>query len=210
MKNKILPILFTFGLIFAFGFNLVGQEKKEKKKIPQVYLVKFQTTVGDFVVEVHRDWARNGADRFYTLASSGFYDDCRFFRAVPDFMVQFGISGDPEVSAKWITKSIKDDPVLRSNKRGTVTFATSGPDSRTTQVFINTKMAGNTSLDSRGFAPFGQVISGMDVVDRIYSGYGEKTTDKQQLIQLQGNKYLDAEFPKLDGITKATVVLNPN
>ena len=169
-----------------------------------VYLVKFETTAGDFVVEVHPDWAPKGADRFREMVKGGLLDDCRFFRVIKDFMVQFGINGDPEVSKVWKTKTIKDDPVKKSNKRGYITFATSGPDSRTTQVFINYK--DNRRLDDMGFAPFGQVISGMDVVDKLNDKYGPTPSDSQPRIQAEGNKFLDAKFPGLDSIKKATIV----
>lgn len=171
------------------------------------YRVKFETTAGNFVVEVHPDWAPIGAERFHDLVSKGFYNDCKFFRVVQQpepFMVQFGINGDPAVMDKWRDEKIKDDPVRRSNKKGYITFATSGPDSRTTQVFINYKA--NTFLDNQGFAPFGEVVEGMDVVEKLYSGYGESPSRQQGRIQKEGNKYLESAFPKLDSIKKATLV----
>ena len=205
MKSRSLSVLVACGLVIAFGINLVGQDKQDNKKAPAKFQVKFETTCGVFVVEVQREWAMNGADRFYDLVKQGFYNDCKFFRVVPEFMVQFGINGDPSVSAKWRDAMIKDDPVMKSNKRGFVTFAKSNrPNSRTTQIFINTKAAGNTFLDSSGFAPFGQVIEGMDVVDKIYSKYGEQPD--QGAIQEKGNEYLNAKFPKLDGVKKATII----
>ena len=164
--------------------------------------VKFETTAGDFVVKVHPDWAPNGAERFRELVKVGFFDDTKFFRVVPDFMVQWGINGDPKVQADWRDAKIKDDVVKKSNKKGYMTFATSGKDSRTSQVFINFK--NNTFLDDQGFAPFAEVVDGMDVVQKIYSGYGEKPNQGQ--IQSSGNKYLNASFPKLDGIKKAMIV----
>jgi peptidyl-prolyl cis-trans isomerase A (cyclophilin A) len=177
------------------------------EKAPAVYKAKFDTSKGTFVIEVHRDWAPNGADRFYNLVKNGFFDDARFFRVISGFMVQFGISGDPKVSAVWQDANIKDDPTKQSNQRGFVTFATAGPNTRTTQVFIN--FADNAALDSQGFAPFGQVISGMDVVDALYSGYGEGAPSgegpAQGHIQSQGNAYLAKGFPKLDLIRKATI-----
>ena len=171
------------------------------------YRVKFETTVGNFVVEVHRDWAPIGAERFHELVTARFYDECKFFRVVqkPEpFMVQFGISGDPKVMDEWRDKKIKDDPVRKSNKRGYITFATSGTDSRTTQVFINFKA--NTFLDNKGFAPFGEVVEGMDVVESLYSIYGEAPSQQQGKIQKEGNKFLEANFPNLDSIKKATLV----
>ena len=177
------------------------------EKAPPTYKAKFDTSKGAFVIEVHRDWAPNGADRFYNLVKNGFFNDARFFRVISGFMVQFGIHADPKISGVWRDADIKDDPVKQSNKRGFVTFATAGPDTRTTQVFIN--FADNTALDDQGFSPFGQVISGMDVVDQLYSEYGEGAPSgqgpDQGLVQKQGNAYLAKGFPKLDFIRKATI-----
>ncbi len=180
-----------------------------KDKAPDVFKAKFTTTKGAFVVEVHRDWAPNGADRFYDLVKLGFFDDTRFFRAVEGFMVQFGLSGDPAVSAKWQRANVTDDPVAQSNKRGFITFAqTNAPNTRATQVFINS--ADNARLDAMRFAPFGQVVQGMDVIDSLYKGYGEGAPmgsgPDQGRVQAQGNAYLDTAFPKLDGITHAEIV----
>ncbi len=173
-----------------------------KEQAPPVYKAKFDTSAGTFVVEVHRDWAPNGADRFYNLVKNGFFDNCRFFRVVPNFMVQFGINGEPAVQSAWRSANIPDDPVKQSNKPGYVTFAqTSAPNSRSTQVFIN--FADNSFLDNQRFAPFGKVISGMDVVNKIYSGYGEQPN--QGSIQMEGNAYLEKSFPKLDYVKKATI-----
>ena len=141
------------------------------EKAPAVYQAKFDTSKGAFVIEVHRDWAPNGADRFYNLVKNGFYNDVRFFRVLDGFMAQFGINGNPNLSAVWRNANIKDDPVKQSNTRGTITFATAGPNTRTTQVFIN--FGDNAGLDGQGFSPFGKVVSGMDVVDSLYGGYGE-------------------------------------
>jgi peptidyl-prolyl cis-trans isomerase A (cyclophilin A) len=168
---------------------------------PAIFRVVVTTSKGPFTVEVHRDWAPHGADRFHDLVKSGFYDQNRFFRVVPNFVVQWGIQGDPAVQAKWRDKAIPDDPVTQGNRTGTITFATSGPNTRTTQLFIN--LANNPSLDSTGFAPFGQVISGLNVVESLYSGYGE--TPDQNAIQMQGNAYLQGQFPKLDYIETARV-----
>jgi peptidyl-prolyl cis-trans isomerase A (cyclophilin A) len=183
---------------------------KAKEKAPAVYKAKFTTTKGDFVIEVHRDWAPNGADRFYNLVKMGFFDDTRFFRAVENFMVQFGISGDPAVNAKWAAANIEDDPVKQSNTRGFVTFAqTNMPNSRSTQVFVN-YTDGNARLDGMRFAPFGKVTEGMDIVDSLFKGYGEGAPGgmgpDQGRIQAQGNAYLDAKFPKLDGVKQAVIV----
>jgi peptidyl-prolyl cis-trans isomerase A (cyclophilin A) len=172
-------------------------------KAPDVFQASFTTTKGDFVIEVHRDWAPNGADRFYNLVKAGFFDDTRFFRVVDGFMVQFGISGDPAVAAKWKNATIQDEPPKQSNKPAYVTFAKTGaPNSRTTQIFIN--YGDNTRLDAMGFAPFGQVVKGMDAVNAIYKGYGE--SPDQGAIQSQGNAYLDPKFPKLDGVKHAEIV----
>jgi peptidyl-prolyl cis-trans isomerase A (cyclophilin A) len=177
-------------------------------KAPATYKVKFDTSKGSFVVEVHRDWAPNGADRFYNLVKNGFYNDARFFRVISGFMVQFGINGDPQISKVWRDANIKDDPVKASNKRGMITFATAGPDTRTTQVFIN--FGDNAGLDDQGFAPFGQVISGMDAVDALYAEYGEGAPQghgpNQGVVQSMGNAYLAKAFPKLDYIKTATIV----
>ncbi len=178
-----------------------------KEQAPPTYRVKFDTSKGPFVVEVHRDWAPNGADRFYNLVKNGFYDNTRFFRVISGFMVQFGVNGDPKVSAVWREARIKDDPVRQGNGRGFITFATAGPNTRTTQVFIN--FGDNTSLDRQGFAPFGQVVSGMNVVDALYSGYGEGAPQgagpEQGRLQSEGNQYLAQGFAKLDYIKKATI-----
>jgi len=157
---------------------------------------------------VHRDWAPQGADRFYELVNSGYFDGVRFFRVLPGFMAQFGIHGDPKVSAKWRNQNIPDDPVLKSNTRGMLSYATAGPGTRTTQVFIN--FGDNRMLDPQGFAPFGQVIEGMAVVDKLYAAYGEGAPrgrgPDQGRIQAEGNAYLERDFPKLDYVKKATVV----
>jgi len=171
-------------------------------KAPDVYEVKFTTTKGDFVVQVTRAWAPIGADRFYNLVKHGFFTDAAFFRVVSGFIIQFGLSANPSVNKVWQNANIKDDPVTQSNKPGYLTFATAGPNTRTTQLFIN--FGNNTFLDNQGFAPFGQVTSGMDVVQQLYSGYGE--SPDQGAIQSQGKAYLDQNFPKLDVIKTATVI----
>jgi peptidyl-prolyl cis-trans isomerase A (cyclophilin A) len=179
-----------------------------KEAAPEVYNVKFDTNIGEFVVRVTRAWAPNGADRFYNLVKNGFYDETRFFRAVPNFMVQFGINGNPAVSKVWQTARIPPDKVTQSNKKGFITFAMGGtPDTRTTQVFINFR--NNTNLDSMGFAPFGEVVSGIEVVDKIHTGYGEGAPrgagPAQGRVQAEGNAYLTKSFPKLDYIKTATI-----
>jgi peptidyl-prolyl cis-trans isomerase A (cyclophilin A) len=173
---------------------------------PDVYKVNFETTRGKFTVQVTRAWAPLGADRLYNLVKIGFYDDVAFFRVVPDFVVQFGLSGQPRVNEAWGDAHIPDDPVGTPNRRGTVTFATSGPDTRTTQLFINLK--DNPALDRMGFAPVGTVTEGMPVVQDIYPGAGERPD--QGLIQLEGNAYLRREFPRLDYIRKATIAEPPD
>ena len=170
--------------------------------------MKFTTTKGDFTVEVHRDWAPLGADRFFNLVKVGYFDDVAFFRAIEGFMVQFGIHGSGEVNAKWQPAHIDDDPAAnQTNARGMLTFATSGPNSRTTQLFINYK--DNSNLDGMGFRPFGKVIKGMDVVDKLYKGYGEGAPrgrgPRQDLAQSQGNDYFKKEFPQLDYVKKAKI-----
>ncbi|HJZ77794.1 MAG TPA: peptidylprolyl isomerase [Vicinamibacterales bacterium] len=172
-----------------------------KEQAPPTYKAAFDTSAGNFVITVHREWAPKGADRFYNLVKNGFFDDARFFRVVPNFMVQFGINGDPAIQANWQNANITDDPVKQSNKKGYVTFATRGKDTRTTQIFINFK--DNGFLDNQGFAPFGEVTSGMDAVEKITSQYGEKPN--QGAIQSDGNKYLNAQFPKLDYVKTAAI-----
>ena len=177
-------------------------------KAPETFKAQFNTTKGKFTVEVTRSLAPHGADRFFNLVRSGYFTDIAFFRVVPGFMCQFGISGDPNISAKWREATIPDDPVKGSNTRGTITFATAGPNTRTTQLFIN--FGNNTGLDRQGFAPFGKVIEGMDVVDKIYSGYGDGPPyghgPDQGRIQMEGNAYLKKDFPNLDYIKSATIV----
>ncbi len=175
---------------------------------PDSFRVKFETTKGDFTVEVTRAWAPKGVDRFYRLVNDGYFKDIRFFRVLPGFMAQFGLSGNPALNAKMDSLRIPDDPVTQSNKRGMVTFATAGPDTRSSQFFINYK--DNASLDSQGFAPFGKVVDGMKAVDAMYSGYGEGAPNglgpSQDSIRTKGNEYLRRAFPKLDYIKSATIV----
>jgi peptidyl-prolyl cis-trans isomerase A (cyclophilin A) len=171
-------------------------------KAPESFQVKFTTTKGDFVVDVTRAWAPLGADRFYNLVKHGFFTDAAFFRNVPGFIVQFGLSADPAVNKVWQSANIKDDPGKQSNAPATITFATAGPNTRTTQLFIN--FGSNSFLDSQGFSPFGKVTSGMDVVQKLYSGYGERPD--QGAITSQGKAYLDKNFPDIDMIKSATLV----
>jgi peptidyl-prolyl cis-trans isomerase A (cyclophilin A) len=180
------------------------------EKAPDVYRARFETTKGAFVIEVTRAWAPLGADRFYNLVKNGYYSGCRFFRVVADFMVQFGINGDPKLNTVWRQARIQDDPVKQSNKRGFVSFATSGANSRTTQVFINFSDR-NVQLDGMGFAPFGKVVEGMNIVERLYSGYGDGAPrgsgPDQGKLQMEGNAYLDKGFTKLDSIKSAIIVV---
>jgi peptidyl-prolyl cis-trans isomerase A (cyclophilin A) len=177
---------------------------------PESYKVKFETTKGDFVIQVTRAWAPNGADRFFNLVKIGYYDGAVFFRVIEGFMAQVGMHGDPAVGAAWMKASIPDDPPTQSNTRGMVTFAALGtPNSRTTQFFIN--FGDNSYLKQYGpFAPFGQVVEGMKVVDSLYSGYGEGAPKgrgpSQGEIARQGNAYLKASFPELDAITRASLL----
>jgi peptidyl-prolyl cis-trans isomerase A (cyclophilin A) len=179
-------------------------------RAPADFSVRVETTAGSFTIEVHRDWAPHGADRFYELVRAGYYDDSRFFRVVPGRWVQFGISGRPDVAEKWRGLTIPDDPLTHSNTRGYVAFSNTGRDTRSTQVYINT--GDNSRNDSEaGFAPFGQVVDGMDVVDRLYGGYGEHSgsgmrAGHQDAMFAGGNAYMDREFPKLDKLLRATVV----
>jgi peptidyl-prolyl cis-trans isomerase A (cyclophilin A) len=175
-----------------------------KEVAPAEFRASFDTSVGPFVVLVHRSWAPKGADRFYNLVKNGFFDGTRFFRVMPNFMVQFGINGDPAIQGPWRDADIADDPVTQGNKRGTMTFANRGPNSRSTQVFINFK--DNSFLNDR-FAPFGEIESGMEVVDKINAEYGERPD--QGRIQAQGNAYLTKAFPRLDYVKKATIVKAP-
>lgn len=215
LKNVVYGVA---GILLASAVAFAGQANLDKlaklrrpstltEQAPAVFKVNVDTSKGAFVIEVHRDWAPLGADRFYNLVKNGFYDDTRFFRVLPNFMAQFGINGNPSVAAAWQNAVIKDDPSKQSNQRGYVTFATRGPNTRTTQLFINFK--DNSPLDRQGFVPFGRVVSGMDVVDKLYDGYGEGsprgTGPDQGRIQSEGNAYLTKAFPKLDYVKTATI-----
>jgi peptidyl-prolyl cis-trans isomerase A (cyclophilin A) len=212
-RRSILTLTLVASLC-AFGAPALAQSGKLAnpaaltEQAPATYKARFDTSKGTFVVEVHRGWAPQGADRFYNLVKNGFYDGVRFFRVISGFMVQFGINGDPAVQAHWRTARIEDDPVTQSNERGMITFATSGPNSRTTQVFIN--FADNGNLDRLGFAPFGRVVSGMNVVDALNDEYGEGAPrgrgPDQTRMQKQGNAYLAKSFSRLDYVKKATIV----
>ena len=173
-----------------------------RAKAPDVFKVKMTTTKGDVIIQINRGWAPMGADRFYNLIRGGYYKDAAFFRVIPGFVAQFGIAARPDVTAVWEKARLIDDRVLQSNKRGTVVFATAGPNTRTTQIFINYR--DNTPLDTQGFAPFGEVVEGMDVVDKFFSGYGE--APDQGRITMFGKPYLDKSFPNLDRIVTAVVM----
>lgn len=192
----------AFGLLGTGARSADAEDAKASSK--EKFRVKFETSKGDFVVEVNPALAPKGAARFRELVDLKFYDECRFFRVVKGFVVQFGINGDPEVSKKWREDRIDDDEVKGSNVRGTLTFATSGPDSRTTQLFIN--LNDNTRLDESGFAPFAKVVEGMKVVDDLYGDYREAPSKQQGAIQAEGNAFLKENFPKLDYIKTARVV----
>jgi peptidyl-prolyl cis-trans isomerase A (cyclophilin A) len=180
------------------------------EQAPASYRVRFDTSQGLFVIAVDRAWAPLAADRFYNLVKNGFYNDTRFFRVLDGFMVQFGLHADPSVQSAWRSANLKDEPVTQRNTRGFVSFTReSGPNSRYTMIFINYK--DNSYLDADGFAPFGQVVSGMDVVDRLYSGYGRQNIPDQRRILREGNAYLQAEYPKLDFVKAATIEMDaPN
>ena len=175
---------------------------------PDVFQARFETSKGDFVIEAHRGWSVNGADRFYNLVAGGYFDNVRFFRAVAGFVVQFGIHGDPDVSAVWREQRILDDRVVMSNTRGFVSYAKGDPNTRTTQVFVN--LGDNSRLDEMGFSPFGQVVEGMDIVDQLHSAYGDgpprgRGPDQREIFR-SGNDYLSKSFPDLDFVRRATIV----
>ena len=196
------------GIAIDLNPLLHPQKTGMNQKAPPEFKVSFRTSQGEFVVKVTREWAPRGADRFYNLVKNGFYDDCRFFRVIAGFMAQFGINGDPAVSALWKGEKIEDDPGKESNTRGRISFATAGLNSRTTQLFIN--FGDNSRLDRMGFTPFGEVLEGMDVVDKINSEYGEGgprgNGPNQARIQSEGNKYLKQDYDRLDYVKSAKIV----
>ena len=204
-RALIAPILAVCAVFTSCGKKAA---EEESGPAPAEYKVLLQTTKGDVVILVHRDWAPRGADRFYELSKTGFYDGDRFFRALRGFVVQFGLNGDAKVNKRWSEIPIKDDPPKVSNKMGTVTFATSGPDSRSTQVFIN--IGDNSRLDDQGFTPFGEVTQGMENIQNFYMNYGEGppsgTGPDQAAIADIGNPYLEEHFPKLDYIKTARIL----
>lgn len=192
-------------LCFLLGFPFW-----HSSKAPAVYRVKIETTAGSFVIEAHREWAPHGADRFYELVREGYYNDSRFFRVVPGRWVQFGIAGDPQAAQRWRHRTIPDDTMVKPNTRGFIAFANTGPNTRATEVYINT--GDNSRIDrENGFAPFGQVVDGMDVVEKLYSGYGEHSgggmrAGHQDAMFAGGNAYLDQTYPRLDKLIRATLL----
>jgi len=209
MKPKRLGTAAAIAAALVAGAVVLGAPEKLMDpakltaKAPETFKARFETSKGTIVVEVHREWSPHGADRFYNLVKNGYFDGVKFFRAVPNFVVQWGIHGDPAIATKWLQAKVPDDPVKQSNKRGFVTYAMGGPNSRSVQLFIN--LVDNSRLDSMGFAPFGQVTDGMDVVDKLYNGYGEGLTKLQGRIAEEGNAFLEKNYPQLDAITKATI-----
>jgi cyclophilin family peptidyl-prolyl cis-trans isomerase len=204
------PLLLCLAWLPALAQSslLNRQDPFWKNTAPQVFSVEVATTQGKFIIEAHRSWAPHGVDRFYNLVRAGFFDDSRFFRVRADYIAQFGIAGDPAVAAVWRDQTIPDDPVRQSNLRGFVGYAMTGPNKRTTQIYIN--LRDNPQLDAQGFAPIGKVIEGFDVVSKLYSGYGENAGGgmrggKQANIFEGGNAYLDKLFPKLDKLVTAKV-----
>lgn len=181
----------------------VSSPPAKPAKAPPKFRVKFETTQGDFVIEVKREWAPLGADQFYNLVKTRYFDGNRFFRVLPGFVVQWGLNSNPKATANW-KRPIKDDPVVASNLKGYITYATAGKNTRTTQLFVN--LADNQRLDRMGFAPFGKVVSGMDVLEKLYSGYGESASNKQNSIRTIGLPFLKDNFPKLDYIKTARIL----
>lgn len=213
MRRQLVTALLVLAVTVTWGADALPQAPAPSSKLadpsqltetaPGLFRARFETSKGPFVIEVHRDWAPIGADRFYNLVKNGFYDGTRFFRVRPGFMAQFGLHGNPDIQRPWQMAFLRDDPVMQKNLRGFVTFTTEGrPQSRFTQIFIN--YADNSRLDADGFAPFGQVVSGMDVVDKLFSP--AETQPDQRRILRDGNDYLQKEFPKLDFVKKATIV----
>jgi len=199
---------FLFLLFLASATHAVSTSAPEAS-VPGVFRVRIETSAGAFIIESRREWAPKGADRLQELVRSGYFDDSRFFRVVPGFIAQFGIAGDPKIAAAWRSRTIPDDPVKQSNTRSFLGFAMTGPDTRSTQIYIN--LADNSRLDAQGFAPIGRVVEGMDVVEKLYSGYGETSggvmrAGKQQKMFEEGNAWLDREFPKLDKLVRARIV----
>ena len=210
-----MKFIISFLLIFAQGVAnrtlLLNPDAPDmKKRAPELFNVRIETSKGNFLIEVHRQWSPHGVDHFYNLVRAGYYDDSRFYRVVPDRWTQFGINGDPKISAVWKTRTIPDDPRQISNTRGTIAYAFAVPNGRTTQVFINTRDNSPTH-DVEPFVPFGRIVEGMEVVDALYSGYGETSgggirAGKQEPLFTEGNTFLSREFPKLDTLIRAVIV----
>jgi peptidyl-prolyl cis-trans isomerase A (cyclophilin A) len=206
MRNQVALSTFLFSLLAACSMPQRTNSDKPPVDVqaPTTYQVKMETSKGPVVISVNRAWAPRGADRFYMLVKRGYYDQARFFRVMPGFVAQFGIHANPEETAKWAGAELQDDPVMQPNVKGTLSFASHGPNSRTTQLFIN--LGDNSgSLDPQGFTVFGRVSQGMDIVEQLYAGYGAAAQEKQEMITLKGNAFLLENFPKLDFIQKATV-----
>jgi len=200
-RQLILPLLFALTLVAA---SQPSSAQVTDEQAPATFRARFETSQGPFVIEVQREWAPIAADRFYTLVRRGFYDDARFFRVLNGFMAQFGLNGDPKIQGEYALANLLDEPPKQSNLRSFVSFAKeSAPNTRYTMVFINYK--DNSYLDADGFAPFGQVVSGMEVVEKLYSGYGRQNVPDQRRIKSEGNAYLTAEYPKLDVIKTARI-----
>ena len=200
------PLVMRYFAVLAVGLAVACGRSKDATATPagpapDSFRVTFATNRGTFVVEATRAWAPNGADRFYALAKSGFFDDNRFFRVLPGYIAQFGINDQKKVNERWDDQPIPDDPRKETNARGTIVFTTNGANSRSHQLFINLK--DNPKLDAQGFVPFGRVVSGMEVVDSLYDDYGD--APQQRLISTLGNNYLLRMFPKLDYLTTAKV-----
>ena len=204
---NLLMVRRTLVLLALTALTLVAQPSSAQvtdQQAPATFRARFETSQGPFVVEVYREWAPLGADRFYTLVKRGFYDGARFFRVLSGFMAQFGLSGDPKIQGEYAAANLLDEPAKQSNLRGFVSFAKeSAPNTRYTMVFINYK--DNSYLDADGFAPFGQVVVGMEIVDKLYGGYGRTNVPDQRRIKSEGNAYLTAEYPKLDFIKAARI-----
>jgi peptidyl-prolyl cis-trans isomerase A (cyclophilin A) len=212
MRPPVALAALLLALVSLSGCGPSGERKEaakprpeEPKPVPDVFEARLETSKGEIVIEVHKDWAQHGAGRFWDLIHSGFYDGARFYRVVRGYVAQFGYNGNPQIDALWQSSYLPDDPVKQSNKRGYVSFAQERPGTRTTQVFLN--LRDNTALDKSGFAPFGRVTSGMDVADSLWLAYGDLpprgTGPDPILLGAQGNAYLRAKFPRLDYIKKA-------
>ena len=202
IRSSLVLLLFLPVLYFATAGRPSAQVTDEQA--PATFSARFETSQGPFVIEVQREWAPRAADRFYTLVKRGFYNDARFFRVLNGFMAQFGLNGDPKIQGEYALANLLDEPSKQSNLRGFVTFAKeSAPNTRYTMVFINYK--DNSYLDADGFAPFGQVVSGMEIVEKLYSGYGRQNVPDQRRIKSEGSAYLNAEYPMLDFIKTARI-----